>query len=59
MSIANTLPKHLKPRREKVFGLARGSCLHDRNASLIPPLERGDLVRSKPEIARACHGVTG
>jgi hypothetical protein len=32
MSIANTLPKHLRPRREKIFGLARGSCLHDRNA---------------------------
>jgi hypothetical protein len=31
MSIANTLPKHLKPRREKVFGLARGFP-HDRNA---------------------------
>ena len=32
MSIANTLPKHLKPRREKVFGLVRASCPHDRNA---------------------------
>jgi hypothetical protein len=31
MSIANTLPKHLRPRREKVFGLAKGFP-HDRNA---------------------------
>ena len=31
MPIANTLPKHLRPRREKVFGLARGFP-HDRNA---------------------------
>jgi hypothetical protein len=31
MSIANALPKHLRPRREKVFGLARGFP-HDRNA---------------------------
>jgi hypothetical protein len=31
MSIANTLPNHLRPRREKVFGLARGFP-HDRNA---------------------------
>jgi hypothetical protein len=33
MPIANTLPKHLKPRREKVFGLARGFP-HDRNARI-------------------------
>jgi Helix-turn-helix domain len=31
MSNFNTLPKHLKPRREKLFGLARGFP-HDRNA---------------------------
>jgi hypothetical protein len=31
MSIAKALPKHLRPRREKVFGLARGFP-HDRNA---------------------------
>jgi hypothetical protein len=31
MSIVNSLPKHLQPRREKVFGLARGFP-HDRNA---------------------------
>ncbi len=31
MPIANTLPKHLRPRREKVFGLAKGFP-HDRNA---------------------------
>jgi hypothetical protein len=31
MSKFNTLPKHLRPRREKVFGLARGFP-HDRNA---------------------------
>jgi Helix-turn-helix domain len=31
MSISNALPKHLRPRREKVFGLARGFP-HDRNA---------------------------
>jgi hypothetical protein len=31
MSISNALPKHLRPRREKVFGLARG-VPHDRNA---------------------------
>ena len=31
MSIANTLPKHLRPRREKIFGLAKGFP-HDRNA---------------------------
>jgi hypothetical protein len=31
MSIANALPKHLRPRREKVFGLAR-DFPHDRNA---------------------------
>jgi hypothetical protein len=32
MPISNTLPKHLRPRREKVFGLAHGSFPHDRNA---------------------------
>ena len=31
MSISSSLPKHLRPRREKVFGLARGFP-HDRNA---------------------------
>jgi hypothetical protein len=31
MSISNALPKHLRPRREKVFGLAR-AFPHDRNA---------------------------
>jgi hypothetical protein len=31
MPIANTLPKHLRPRREKIFGLAKGFP-HDRNA---------------------------
>jgi hypothetical protein len=31
MSISNALPKHLRPRREKVFGLAKGFP-HDRNA---------------------------
>jgi Helix-turn-helix domain len=31
MPIANALPKHLRPRREKVFGFARGFP-HDRNA---------------------------
>jgi Helix-turn-helix domain len=31
MPISNALPKHLKPRREKIFGLARGFP-HDRNA---------------------------
>ena len=31
MSFSNALPKHLRPRREKVFGLARGFP-HDRNA---------------------------
>jgi hypothetical protein len=31
LSIANTLPKHLRPRREKIFGLAKGFP-HDRNA---------------------------
>jgi hypothetical protein len=31
MPISNTLPKHLKPRREKIFGLAKGFP-HDRNA---------------------------
>jgi Helix-turn-helix domain len=31
MPIANTVPKHLRPRREKIFGLAKGFP-HDRNA---------------------------
>jgi Helix-turn-helix domain len=31
MSVLNALPNHLKPRREKVFGFARGFA-HDRNA---------------------------
>jgi hypothetical protein len=31
MSYSNPLPKHLRPRREKVFGFARGFP-HDRNA---------------------------
>jgi hypothetical protein len=31
MPVTNTLPKHLRPRREKVFGLAKGFP-HDRNA---------------------------
>jgi hypothetical protein len=31
MSFFNTLPKHLRPRREKIFGFARGFP-HDRNA---------------------------
>src|ERR1700730_14737653 len=33
MPISNALPKHLRPRREKVFGLAKGFP-HDRNARL-------------------------
>lgn len=33
MSISNALPKHLRPRREKVFGLAR-NFPHDRNARI-------------------------
>jgi hypothetical protein len=32
MSISNAIPKRLRPGREKGFGLARGSCAHDRNA---------------------------
>jgi Helix-turn-helix domain len=31
MSFSNALPKHLRPRREKIFGLAKGFP-HDRNA---------------------------
>jgi hypothetical protein len=31
MSLSNPLPKHLRPSREKVFGLAKGFP-HDRNA---------------------------
>lgn len=31
MSLSKSLPKHLRPRREKVFGLAKGFP-HDRNA---------------------------
>jgi hypothetical protein len=33
MFTVNALPKHLRPRREKVFGLARGFP-HDRNARI-------------------------
>jgi hypothetical protein len=33
MPVLNALPNHLKPRREKVFGFARGFA-HDRNARI-------------------------
>ena len=33
MSLSSSLPKHLRPRRDKVFGFARGFA-HDRNARI-------------------------
>ncbi len=65
-----TLPKHLKPRREKVFGFARGFA-HDRNARVRimahvkawnakhkrPGQHQGSITASFwPICARICPG---
>ena len=66
MSVAATLPNHLRPKREKVFGLARGFAL-DRNAKVRiivyakawnakhkqPGQHRGALTRATMEVLHA------
>ena len=56
MSYSNILPKHLRPRREKVFGLARGFP-HDRNARVrIEAFVLAWNAKNKQEGQKATRG---
>ena len=63
MSIANALPKHLRPRRKKVFGLARGFP-HDRNArvrtgAFVLAWNASTKGQSPPPISVSCTRSCG